>query len=141
MENLFGLKIPTALDEIVTLERDTVEIGLATGQEIASLAAVIDCAPGAEKEILLDWRLVAVRESGDLFITPLCDAARPRSTWGTSKIVGIDLGHDFLRTKNSIYRLGVQGDGELPVPHILTFCGLLHEWGAGETLGALPIFF
>ncbi|MGH7058068.1 MAG: hypothetical protein ACREFZ_09345, partial [Acetobacteraceae bacterium] len=56
----FGL--PATLDEIVTRNRNRWQIGLATAAEIAALVSAVHSAPGEERDILADWRPVAVRD-------------------------------------------------------------------------------
>ena len=84
---------PTTLDEIVTRNRDRIQIGLATESEVAALAAAVDCGPGAEKDVLNAWRLVAMRHlpSGNTVVQLLGDRIRARGPVITSPVLGLDV--------------------------------------------------
>jgi hypothetical protein len=134
---------PTILDEIVTRNRDRVQIGLATESEVAALAAAVDCGPGEEKDVLNGWRLVAMRHlpSGDTVVQLLGDRVRARGPVITSPVLGLDVERCRARTRNSIYRLASKGQGEPPIEQIIGFCAYLHRRGLGQALGVIDAFF
>lgn len=135
--------LPATLDEIVTRNRDRWQIGLATAAEIAALAGALHAAPGEEKDLLADWRLIAIRDRhvGDATLILLADAARAGTSWSTSLVKAVDFERRMARTRNSIYALGDRGQDEPPLLHLLHLCATLHAWGVGATLGALKVFY
>lgn len=137
----FGL--PATLDEIVTRNRDRWQIGLATAAEIAALAGAVRAAPGEERDLLANWRLVAIRNRcmGKAMIILLADAARIGMNWSTSLVKAVDFDRRLARTRNSVYALGGRGKGEPPLLHLLHLCATLHAWGVGGALGAPVVFY
>lgn len=73
---------PATLDEIVTRNRDRWQIGLATAAEMAALAGAVRAAPGEEKDLLADWRLIAIR---DLHVTVSPFRVGPRCAASTAR--------------------------------------------------------
>lgn len=137
----FGL--PATLDEIVTRNRERWQIGLATATETAALAGAVCAAPGEERDILADWRLIAIRDRhmGEVMIVLLADAMRAGTNWSTSLVKTVDFDRRLARTRNSVYALADHGEGEPPLLHLLHLCATLHAWGVGTSLGAPAIFY
>lgn len=137
----FGL--PATLDEIVTRNRDRWRIGLATAAEIAALTGAVRATPGEERDLLVNWRLVAIRNRcmGETMIILLANAARAGTNWSTSLVKAVDFKRRLARTRNSVYALGNRGEGEPPLLHVLHLCATLHAWGVGAALGAAQIFY
>lgn len=136
-------RLPATLDEIVTRNRDRWQIGLATAAEIAALAGAVRAAPGEKKDILADWRLIAIRDrhTGEAMFILLADAARAGTNWSTSLVMAVDFKRRLARTRNSVYALGAHGEGEPPLIHRLHLCAMLHAWGVGAVFGAPEIFY
>lgn len=137
----FGL--PATLDEIVTRNRDRWQIGLATATEVAALAGAVRAAPGEERDLLADWRLIAIRDRhvGNAMLILLADAARAGTNWSTSLVKAVDFERGVARTRNSVYALADRGEGEPPLLHLLHLCATLHAWGVGGALGAAQVFY
>lgn len=137
----FGL--PATLDEIVTRNRDRWQIGLATAAEIAALTGSICATPGEERDILADWRIVAIRDRqmGDAMFILLADAVRAGTNWSTSLVKTVDFERCLARTRNSVYALAKRGEGEPPLLHRLHLCATLHAWGVGVAWGAPEVFY
>lgn len=144
MSTLTDLLALRTLDAIVTRGRERFQIGLATPAEMATLAAIIDVAAGSEKDVLEDWRLVALRNLQspcDAAFVLLGHATRQQMNLCTSDVVGLAVEHAVARTKHSIYRLGTAGSGEPPTQHILHLCATLHMWGFGEEFGVPYVYY
>src|SRR5260221_3833018 len=54
--------IPKSLEDIVRKSRDQFQIGLATAEELAVLAATIEAGP--IRDTITEWRIIAVRSIG-----------------------------------------------------------------------------
>lgn len=125
------------LDEILTRQRDRANIGLATAAEVAALATKIaDPGPWGVRDLLDDWRFVALRLDGRVALRLLGDSVIATPPWVTSAVVGINLGTRLVRTtKGSIYRLGQAGIGEPPERHLRLLAYALIRQGLGRTFG------
>jgi hypothetical protein len=142
MKDPFELPIPTTLDAIVTRNRGTCEIGLASDAEIEALRGDIDAPVGAEKDLLTDWRFVAFRfrQRRTTRLILLGEAIRQAVILCTSELQVISCNGPRVRTRNSIYALARAGEGEPPVPHLLQFCATLRGWGLGRILGVIEVW-
>jgi hypothetical protein len=143
MTNLFfELPIPATLDAIVTRNRERCEIGLATEAEIEALHGDIDAPASREKDLLTDYRFIAFRiqQCRTTRLVLLGEAMRQAVILCTSEVQVLSRNGSCVRTRNSIYRLAGQGEGEPPVAHLLHFCATLHEWGLGPILGVLEVW-
>lgn len=144
LDEVFDPLYPQSLDDLVKTNRDRLQLGLATAEEIASRAARI--APGPVVGTIEQWRLVAVRwfrpstdaerEIDYVRLTLLGEALEARLTCATSEVVQIDLAGGLARTQDYLYRLGVRGKGEPPVEHLRCIAAAAHSWGWGESIGA-----
>lgn len=137
----FELPIPENSRRDRDQNRDLYAINQANEGEIAALSCAIDAAPGSERDVLDDWRLVVIRarqSAEPAWIVLLGDAEQQRFILCTSEVLALDLGRGVARTRNSIYRLHNSGIGE---PRILHLCAALHTWGVGNRLGALNIYY
>lgn len=138
----FDLPIPTTLDEVVTKNRELYEIRLATQDEIDALRGEIDAPTGAEKDVMCDWRLIAIRDRRQL----IAQLVLLGDVWGkptircTSEVLVISPNKQRIRTRNSIYGLTRAGEGEPPQIHLLHLCSTLHGWGLGQILGAIEVW-
>jgi hypothetical protein len=146
LENLF----PRSLDDIVRINRDRYQIGLATPDELAALVGSVDL--GRVKSTLDEWRFVAFRNVAsdsapgrdralsDVSLSLLGRDAERRGLCITSQVRRIDRSSGLVMTRNSIYRLGSHGAGEPPSDHLIHVAAVTHSWGFGDLIGA-PAFF
>lgn len=124
------------LDEILSRLRDRANIGGAAEEEIAALATKIpDPGPRGVRDLIDDWRLIALRLDGRAALHLLGDSEVATPPWITSAVVGIDLEARLARTRNSLYRLGQSGIGEPPERHVRLLAYALIRQGAGPTFG------
>jgi hypothetical protein len=141
--------IPRSLEDIVRKARDQFQIGLATAEEMAVLAATVEAGP--IRDTITEWRIIAFRAislsvdaqtqavSRSLLLL-LGRAAGTRCPWITSAVTEIDIDRRLVRTQNSLYRLGARGEGEPPQEDLICVCAATHRWGVGKRIGA-PAFF
>jgi hypothetical protein len=141
--------IPKSLEDIVRKSRDQFQIGLATAEELAVLAATIEAGP--IRDTITEWRIIAFRTIGlsidaqtqavsRSLLLLLGRAAGTRCPWITSAVTEIDIDRRLVRTQNSLYRLGARGEGEPPQEDLICVCAATHRWGVGKLIGA-PAFF
>ncbi|WP_173058997.1 hypothetical protein [Sulfurimicrobium lacus] len=132
---------PTSLDSIITKRRDEIELHLTTAAEIEELQT--DIFTDHEKDTIDDWRLITME--GLLInqrrIMLLGDSRILGHAWITSRVRQIDLQRNVLVTSNSIYKLGLKGEGEPNIHHLIAVCAALTRWGSGEALGVTPFFY
>lgn len=142
VQNIDNL-IPKILDDIIRKNRELVELGLSTDDEIQALYA--EMPPGLPvKDIVNDWRLISLREkkSGLAQVLLLGRSQNENFAWVTSSIVKIDLNRNCVMTKSgSYYGLGSRGDGEPPREQLMHVCATLHKWGSGTFLGVTHFFY
>jgi hypothetical protein len=133
----------------VRKSRDQFQIGLATAEELAVLAATIEGGP--IRDTIAEWRIIAFRAIGLAVDAQTQAASRSRllllgraagmhCPWITSAVTGIDIDGRLVRTRNSFYRLGARGEGEPPQEDLICVCAATHSWGFGKLIGA-PAFF
>jgi hypothetical protein len=133
--------IPKSLDEIVTLHRDECILRPSIAEDLARLkpmdSTISEQKP--DKGTIDDWRIIAASGTSKtlLFLT---GTHRSKDVpYMTSDIVSID--GNTVVTNNSVYHLGVKGEGEPDMMIILHICATLHYWGAGAYLGVPYIFY
>jgi hypothetical protein len=142
--------IPRSLDDVVRKRRDLVQIGLATAEEIVVRTEKVES--GHSRDRIENWRIVAFRfldphsEDGaeQIFNNRLALLGRAVGRccpWVTSEIVGIDVEGKLVRTRNSLYTLGIHGDGEPPDHDLICLCAMTHIWGVGRYIGAPGFFY
>jgi hypothetical protein len=149
LEKVLETLFPKSLDDIVRKNREHVQIGLATAEELASRAARIE--PGRPVDTIDQWRLIAFRALGppctergsnDNFrLSLLGDAVETRRIRITSEVAQIDVEGGFALTQNSLYKLGVKGKGEPPREHLVCIAAATHSWGWGASIGAPQFFY
>ncbi len=139
MENIDDY-LPRRLDEIVTRNRDQVEIRLATPEEVAQLAAEI-LEPPEVKDTILDWYPVTFRVREDSTVRIFGVFERRGAVSYTSRVLMLDEAAGLAISDRSIYRLGKRGEGEPPRGLVIALCALLNEMGVGKTLGVPEVFF
>lgn len=141
VQNIDNL-IPKILDDVIRKNRELVELGLSTADDIRVIQSEIQ--PGLPvKDIVNDWRLISLREkqSGLAQVLLLGRSQNENAAWITSSIVKIDLTRNCVMTKSgSHYGLGSRGFGEPPREQLIHVCATLHQWGSGSFLG-VPHFF
>ena len=133
--------IPQSLDDVIRLNREHVQLRLATDEEIFDLHQVIT--PGEPKDIIDEWNLIALcqPELDTTFVFLLGDIRRNGHQRITSDVVGIDLDIQLLITKSgSLYQLGSPKNGDPDVDQLYMICAAFHAWGFGHKLG-VPHFF
>jgi hypothetical protein len=64
-----------------------------------------------------------------------------RSAFISSNIRSIDWKNGLVLTKNSMYRLGTQGEGEPDFDARMLACAAFSDWGWGGMMGILPVFY
>lgn len=134
--------IPKTLDDIIRKNRELMELGLSTPDEIRALQAEVQQGLPI-KDMIDDWHLISLRskQSGDVKILLLGQSQKENIAWMTSLIVRIDLTQSVIVTQSgSLYGLGSQGAGEPSRGQLIHVCATLHKWGSGEFLG-VPHFF
>jgi hypothetical protein len=140
---------PKSLDDIVRRSRDRFQIGLATAEELALLAATVE--DGPIRDTIAEWRIIAFRPIGLGVDARTAAASRSRLSllgravglrcpWITSEVREIDIDAHLVRTRNSLYRLGARGEGEPPQEDLICVCAATYQWGFGALIGA-PAFF
>jgi hypothetical protein len=140
--------MPRSLDDVVRANRDSFQIGLATADEIRRLTDSIE--PAGTKSTIDDWRIIAFRtlkpgpNSGRVvartLLSMLGRSSRTNRSLITSEVVKIDFESGLVRTLNSLYKIGVEGEGEPPSDDLIHLCATTHTWGFGKIIGA-PAFF
>jgi hypothetical protein len=143
--------MPRSLDDVVRANRDKFQIGLATADEVRRLTASIE--PAGTKATIDQWRIVAFRtlkpESdsisgrivGKTLLSLLGRSSRTNCSLITSEVVKIDLKNSLVRTLNSLYRIGVGGEGEPPTDDLIHLCATTHIWQFGKIIGAPEFFY
>jgi hypothetical protein len=140
IQDVLAQMTPASLDDIVRLNRDQFEIGLATLDELAVRAGAIE--PDATADTLDEWRIVAIRQRGAPPILSLLGrAVGTGGAWMTSDIAMLDVTRGLCRTRNSLYRLRVPGVGEPPSDDLIFVCAMVHKWGFGRVIGAPAFLF
>ncbi len=140
IQQVIAEMIPSSLDDIVRLNRDQVQIGLATLDELTTLEGAIE--PGPTLNTIDEWRVVAIRQLGaPPMLSLLGHVVGTSIVRMTSEIAVLDVARGLCRTRNSLYRLGFPGTGEPPREDIICVCAVLHQWGFGKTIGAPEFFY
>jgi hypothetical protein len=120
-----------------------VEVGFATGSELATVIGVLD-GSGTPRGTIDDWRIIALRELVRVRVT-LHAIGRFESsrTWMTSEIAVLATHESRVRTRNSIYLLGARAAGEPDPALLLHIAFVLRWWGidARYRLGVIPILY
>jgi hypothetical protein len=134
--------IPQSLDDIIRINREHVQLRLATDEEVFDLHKVIT--PGEPKDVIDEWNLIALcqPELDTTFVFLLGDIRRNGHQRITSDVTGIDLDKQLLITKSgSLYQLGSPKKNGDPDQHqLMCICAAFHGWGFGHRLG-VPHFF
>jgi hypothetical protein len=140
--------MPRSLDDVVRANRDNFQIGLATANEVRRLTASIE--PASTKATIDEWRIIAFRTLkpepnsgrivGKTLLSLLGRSSRTNCPLITSEVVKIDFENGLVRTLNSLYKIGVAGEGEPPSDDLIHLCATTHIWGWGKMIGA-PAFF
>jgi hypothetical protein len=150
IEEALDKLFPRSLDDIVRVNRDRYQLGIATPDEFAALVGNVE--PGRVKATLDQWRIVAFRNIAsdlapgrdrvfdEVSLSLLGRDAERRGLWMTSQVRRIDQSSGLVLTRNSIYRLGFPGAGEPPSDHLIHVAAMTHVWGVGDLIGA-PMFF
>lgn len=142
VQNIDNL-IPKILDDVIRNNRELVELGLSTVDDIRALHSEIQ--PGLPvKDTINDWRFISLRDkqSGFAQVLLLGRSQNENVAWLTSSIVQIDLTRNCVMTKSeSYYGLGSQGIGEPPREQLIHVCATLHRWGSGTLLGVTHFFY
>lgn len=134
--------IPKSLDDVIRKNRELVELGLSTPNEIRALQAEVQQELPV-KDMIDDWHLISLRSkrSGDVKVLLLGQSQKESVVWMTSSIVRIDLSQSVIVTQSgSLYGLGSQDAGGPSRGQFIHVCATLHKWGSGEFLG-VPHFF
>lgn len=142
INNISNKLIPGSLDDIISKNRELVELRLANEKEINDLTRQIR-SPVHVKDAIEDWRLVSLVEktSNKAEVLLLGNSHDKTHPWITSPILTLDLSQGFVSTQSgSIYKLLDRGIGEPPASHIICLCAALHVWGSGQYLG-VPHFY
>jgi hypothetical protein len=122
-----------SLDTLITKNRDRASLGRATEAETTALLTVLNGEPIA---VINDWRLIAYRLVGhESVILLLGENDIAGTTWITSQVASIDLEHRLVQTVNSLYSLGVAGEGEPPLEQLFLLVTQLRRNGLATTLG------
>lgn len=142
--DLLQAYLPKRLDDIIRDNREMARLALSTDHEVFERDGRIE--PGPEREVMDDWRFVSLHlatSDGLETVTLMFLLGFKRSNGNpriTSDVVRIDLDRGLVITKNgSLYRLGSQGQGEPPFPHLVMICSAFHSWGFGLPLGVPPL--
>jgi hypothetical protein len=142
--------MPRSLDDVVRANREFFQIGLATAAEVRHRSGRIE--PADTKDTIIDWRIVAFRTvdperdlesgriDGRILLSLLGRSSRKRHPLITSEVAKIDFRNRLVQTRNSLYALGVKGEGEPPGDDLVHLCATTYVWGFGKMIGA-PAFF
>jgi hypothetical protein len=140
IQQVLAEMIPSSLDDIVRKNRDQVQIGLATIEEIAAREGAIE--PGPALDTIDEWRVVAIRQLGSQPMLSLLGRVVGTGVRRmTSRIAVLDVARGLCRTRNSLYPLGFPGEGEPPPEDLICVCAILHRWGVGRLIGAPEFFY
>lgn len=134
--------IPKTLDDVIRKNRELVELGLSTPDEIRALQAEVQQGLPI-KDMIDSWYLISLRkkQSGDVNVLLLGQSQRENVAWMTSLIVRIDLSQSVIVTQSgSLYGLGSPGTDEPSRGQLIHVCATFHKWGSGERFG-MPHFF
>ena len=138
--------LPSCLDDIIRLNRDKYQMRMGSNEEIQGLPLLVEAVGDRQMQAkngeISEWRYVVIDVEGG-GQSSFMIGYRHGSPLITSNVRSIDYNGNsgFVLTKNSLYRLGKQGDGE-PDIHLLThICASLWAWGAGESLGVPHVFY
>jgi hypothetical protein len=91
--------IPKSLDDVIRKNRELVELGLSTPDEIRVLQAEVQQELPV-KDMIDDWHLISLRSkrSGDVKVLLLGQSQKESVVWMTSSIVRIDLSQSVIVT-------------------------------------------
>ena len=115
------------LDNLVTQQRETLSIGLATPEDVATRAAdILDTR--LPKDTIETWYLVAFRVPTGVVLRLLGYSRRTDENWITSAVTGIDRQRGLLTTASgSLYALGTRGEGDVPVELVVHVAAALWQ--------------
>ncbi len=134
--------IPTALDNVITLNRSHAELRIATAADLEPLGAKVPY--GAAAQDISRWSFVTLHwhpkgPPGQIITALFGYNESKRSDWNTSPVEEYDKRTGCARTRSgTLYR--VVGDSS-PEPDLLRVCAWVHSAHVGEHLGVMYIFY
>lgn len=135
--------LPKSLDDIIRDRRNVCSLGLSNTEDFASLPPMVSMLDNIKqiRATINDWRIVCLTlPSGkNHILTGINETSN--NAWATSALKSVDFQNNLVLTENSIYRLGIKGEGEPDLAIRLHICYCLHSWGLGAPLGVPRIFY
>jgi hypothetical protein len=127
--------LPRSLADIVRRNRDLFEVGLATAAEVAAVTGGVD-AVAVPRGRLEWWRMVALRDHVARRVTlHVLGHLGPAHPCMTSEVAVLASDAAMVRTRNSVYLLGSEGQGEPDPLQLLHLAFTLHRWGLNSRYG------
>ena len=124
----------TALAALIHENRRVLELRLATASQLANVTGDID-GVGAVRGFLRDWHVIAIedhlRSATSLHVVGTHDMR----SWITSDLLVLNPDRSLVRTRNSIYGLGLAAETDLSAAHLMTIVGALKAWGLVDRYG------
>ena len=135
--------LPKSLDDIIRDRRNVCSLRLSNTEDFASLPPMVSMLDNIKqiRATINDWRIVCLTlPSGkNHILTGINETSN--NAWATSALKSVDFQNNLVLTENSIYRLGIKGEGEPDLAIRLHICYCLHSWGLGAPLGVPRIFY
>ncbi len=121
-----------SIDTLITRNRDTFSVGVASDDERSSLVA--SPIEGRFSGRIDGWHLVALRlkSSGEPVVSVRCLGYLQGDTWITSQVEAIAADGSAIRTRNSVYQLGSPGVGDPDQRLVRQLAIALVSWGMNE---------
>lgn len=135
--------IPKALDDIVTKNRDGLQLKYATEQDLAKIQRPIPAKfyKGALRGAFIYKRILPAIQKEALYLVGFMDTRRETITWHTSSLEGFDPTTRMVATASgSLYLIEDFVEGEADSRLLINVCAILHRDGAGSQFG-IPHFF
>lgn len=134
--------IPKALDDIVRINRNELQLEYATAQDLAKIQRPIPAEfyKGALRSAFIYKRILpAIQEA--LYLVGFMDTKRETITWHTSSLEGFDpITRMVATTSGSLYLIEDFVEGEADSRLLINVCAILHRDEAGSQFG-IPHFF
>jgi hypothetical protein len=146
LEQAIKQLVPNSLDDIIRAHRDEFSMRLANVEDVAALPKMISMLDKQKpiRATIQQWRIVCfarhAKLGGNALILTGTHEARG-CNWATSFVKAVDFENGLVLTENSVYKLGIKGEGEPHLHILLHICHALHKWGYGDYLGVLSVFY
>ena len=142
-DQVFNLKEAFRLENLITVNRDKLELRYSLDHDFADLHGKIN--GGIHKSELSKWAFITIfekdpKERAVVFLTGRLENGMPTMT---TFVTVVDFDQKLVRTKSgSLYRLiGDQAEIPLSMERTATIAATFNAWGLGQRLGMPPAFF